>query len=379
MEQVECVVVGAGVIGLAVARALAQAGREVLVLEAASAIGTGVSARSSEVIHAGIYYPTGSLKARLCVQGKTMLYDYCAQRSIGHQRCGKLLVATHTNQVAQLQLLLAQAKANGVHDLVLLDHSQALALEPELQCVAALYSPSTGTVDSHGLMMALQADLEAAGGLVVLNTTAAPVRMGLAGIELRTHDGTCLLARQVVNAAGLQAPAWAGKLAGLDPLHVPQAYFTKGNYFSLSGRVPFRHLIYPVPQPGGLGVHLTLDLAGQARFGPDVQWVDSADDLAVDAAQVGVFEAQVRQYWPGLPDGALVPAYAGIRPKISAPGQAACDFLIQGPAVHGVDGLVNLFGMESPGLTSALAIAEHVQSLLRLAPGQLSPAAKPGA
>ena len=379
MEQVECVVVGAGVIGLAVARALAQAGREVLVLEAANAIGTGISARSSEVIHAGIYYPTGSLKARLCVQGKALLYDYCAQRGIGHQRCGKLIVATHANQVAQLQILLAQAKANGVHDLVLLDRAQALALEPELQCVAALYSPSTGTVDSHGLMLALQADLESAGGLVVLNTTAAPVRMGPAGIELRTHDGTSLLARQVVNAAGLQAPAWAGKLAGLDPLHVPQAYFAKGNYFGLSGRVPFRHLIYPVPQPGGLGVHLTLDLAGQARFGPDVQWVDSADDLVVDAAQAGVFEAQVRQYWPGLPAGALVPAYAGIRPKISAPGQAACDFLIQGPAVHGVDGLVNLFGMESPGLTSSLAIAEHVQSLLRLAPGQLSPAARPGA
>jgi L-2-hydroxyglutarate oxidase LhgO len=379
MEQVECVVVGAGVIGLAVARALAQAGREVLVLEAANAIGTGISARSSEVIHAGIYYSTHSLKARLCVQGKALLYDYCAQRGIGHQRCGKLIVATHTNQVAQLQILLAQAKANGVHDLVLLDRAQALALEPELQCVAALYSPSTGTVDSHGLMLALQADLENAGGLVVFNTTAAPVRMGPAGIELRTHDGTALLARQVVNAAGLQAPAWAGKLAGLDPQHVPQAYFAKGNYFGLSGRVPFRHLIYPVPQPGGLGVHLTLDLAGQARFGPDVQWVDSADDLAVDAAQARVFEAQVRQYWPGLPAGALVPAYAGIRPKISAPGQAACDFLIQGPAVHGVDGLVNLFGMESPGLTSSLAIAEHVQSLLRLAPGQLSPAATPGA
>jgi L-2-hydroxyglutarate oxidase LhgO len=368
MEQVECVVIGAGVIGLAVARALAQTGLEVMVLEAASAIGTGVSARSSEVIHAGIYYPTGSLKARLCVQGKALLYDYCAQRSIGHQRCGKLIVATHTNQMAQLQLLLAQAKANGVNDLVLLDRSQALALEPELQCEAALYSPSTGTVDSYGLMLALQADLEASGGLVVLQTEAAPVRHGPAGIELLTQDGTRLLAQQVVNAAGLQAPVLARRLEGLDPRHVPTPYFAKGHYFSLQGRSPFSRLIYPVPQPGGLGVHLTLDLAGQARFGPDVQWVDSPDDLTVDVSRAAAFEAQVRQYWPALPANALVPAYAGIRPKISAPGQAACDFLIQGPAEHGIPGLVNLFGMESPGLTSSLAIAEYVRNVLGLAP-----------
>ena len=360
MDQVECVVIGAGVVGLAVARALALAGREVMVLEAASGIGTGISSRNSEVIHAGIYYATGTLKARLCVQGRALLYDYCAGRGVGFARCGKLLVATEASQLPQLQGIVAQAARNGVDDLALLDAAQARALEPQLSCLAAIHSPSTGIVDSHGLMLALQGDIEHAGGMVVLNSALARATCASAGIELLMRDGTRLRARRVVNAAGLQAPALARCFDGLDSRHVPPACFAKGNYFTLSGRAPFTRLIYPVPQAAGLGVHLTLDLGGQAKFGPDVQWVDSADDLTVDPRRGEGFYAEVRKYWPGLPDGALVPGYAGIRPKIHAPQQPACDFLIQGPREHGVPGLVNLFGIESPGLTSSLAIAEHV-------------------
>ncbi len=360
MDQLECVVIGAGVVGLAVARALALAGREVMVLEAAPAIGTGISSRNSEVIHAGIYYAPGSLKARLCVQGRDLLYDYCTARGIGFSRCGKLLVATDASQLPQLQGIVAQAARNGVGDLVLLDAAQAQALEPHLSCLAAIHSPSTGIVDSHGLMLALQGDIEHAGGLVVLNSALACADCSDRGIDLRMADGTELHASRVVNAAGLQAPALARCFDGLDARHVPKAYFAKGNYFTLAGRAPFAHLIYPVPQAAGLGVHLTLDLGGQAKFGPDVQWVDSANDLTVDARRGDAFYAEVRKYWPGLPDGSLVPGYAGIRPKIHAPDQPACDFLIQGPREHGVVGLVNLFGIESPGLTSSLALAEHV-------------------
>ncbi len=360
MDQVECVVIGAGVVGLAVARALALVGHEVMVLEAGAAIGTGISSRNSEVIHAGIYYAPGSLKARLCVQGRGLLYDYCAERGIGFARCGKLLVATDASQLPQLQGIVAQAARNGVTDLVLLDAAQARALEPQLSCLAAIHSPSTGIVDSHGLMLALQGDIENARGMVVLNAPLQAAVCSGATMDLSMADGTQLRARIVVNAAGLQAPALARRFEGLDPRHVPQAYFAKGNYFTLSGRAPFRHLIYPVPQAAGLGVHLTLDLGGQAKFGPDVQWVDSADDLTVDARRGEAFYAEVRKYWPGLADGALVPGYAGIRPKIHAPQQAACDFLIQGPRAHGVPGLVNLFGIESPGLTSSLAIADDV-------------------
>jgi len=360
MDQVECVVIGAGVVGLAVARALALAGHEVMVLEAAAAIGTGISSRNSEVIHAGIYYAPGSLKARLCVQGRGLLYDYCAERGIGFARCGKLLVATDASQLPQLQGIVAQAARNGVTDLVLLDAAQARALEPHLSCLAAIHSPSTGIVDSHALMLALQGDVEHAGGMVVLNSPLRGAVCSGATMDLSMADGTELRTSRVVNAAGLQAPALARCFEGLDPRHVPQAYFAKGNYFTLSGRAPFRHLIYPVPQAAGLGVHLTLDLGGQAKFGPDVQWVDCADDLTVDAGRGDGFYAEVRKYWPGLADGALVPGYAGIRPKIHAPQQAACDFLIQGPRAHDVPGLVNLFGIESPGLTSSLAIAEHV-------------------
>lgn len=364
MDQMDCVVIGAGVVGLAVARALALQGREVMVLEAADAIGTGTSSRNSEVIHAGIYYAEGSLKARLCVQGKALLYAYCAERGIGFSRCGKLIVATSEAQVAQLHVMMAKAAANGVHDLVLLSRTEVQALEPQLECVAALHSPSTGIVDSHGLMLALQGDLENAGGLVVLNSPLVRAECGPGTIALVAEDGTELQARTVVNAAGLQAQALASRFGGLAAHHVPPSYFAKGSYFTLAGRSPFARLIYPVPEAAGLGVHLTIDLGGQAKFGPDVQWVDSSDDLVVDPARGDAFYAEVRKYWPALQEGTLIPGYAGIRPKIQGPGEPARDFLIQGPAVHGVAGLVNLFGMESPGLTSALAIGEHVRRLL---------------
>ncbi len=364
MDQVDCVVIGAGVVGLAVARALAVAGREVIVLEAADAIGTGTSSRNSEVIHAGIYYARGSLKARLCVQGKALLYDYCESRGIGHRRCGKLIVATSEAQVAQLAGIIAKAAANGVNDLVLLSRQDALALEQQLDCVAAVHSPSTGIVDSHALMLALQGDLEGAGGLIVLNTPLAHVEIKQYAINIIANDGTGLQAKTVVNAAGLNAVALARRFAGLDPTSIPHAYFAKGNYFTLAGRSPFNRLIYPVPEAAGLGVHLTIDLGGQAKFGPDVQWVDSMEDLVVDPARGDAFYSEVRKYWPALKDGSLNPGYAGIRPKINAPQEVARDFVIQGPADHGVEGLVNLFGIESPGLTSSLAIGDHVARLL---------------
>lgn len=364
MEQVDAVVVGAGVVGLAVARELALAGREVLVLEAAEAIGTQTSARNSEVIHAGLYYPQGSLKAGLCVRGRQMLYAYCVERGIAHRRCGKLIVATSQEQLPQLQAILDKAAANGVHDLVLLTREQARALEPALECVAAVHSPSTGIVDSHGLMLALQGDLENAGGLVAFHSVLDSARVTPQGIELRARDGTQLCARTVVNAAGVHAPTLARRFEGLDPAHIPGEYYAKGNYFTLAGRSPFQRLIYPVPEAAGLGVHLTIDLGGQAKFGPDVQWVKTPDDLVVDPRRGEGFYAEVRRYWPSLPDGALQPAYAGIRPKISGPGEVARDFMIEGPATHGVPGLVNLFGIESPGLTSSLAIADRVVDLL---------------
>jgi L-2-hydroxyglutarate oxidase LhgO len=358
------VVRGAGGGGLAAARALALAGREVLVLEGSEAIGTQTSSRNSEVIHAGIYYSQGSLKARLCVQGKQMLYDYCAERGIGHRRCGKLLVATSEAQVAALQGIIAKAAANGVNDLVLLTRDEARAMEPALECVAAIYSPSTGIIDSHGLMLALQGDLENAGGMLAFNSPLARARVEADGIELFAQDGTELKARSVVNAAGLYAPLLARQFDGLAAQHVPPAYFCKGNYFTLAGRSPFSRLIYPVPEAAGLGVHLTIDLGQQAKFGPDVQWVERPDDLVVDPARGDAFYAEVRKYWPALADGALQPGYAGMRPKINAPHEAARDFLIQGPQDHGVPGLVNLFGIESPGLTSSLAIGAHVAALL---------------
>jgi L-2-hydroxyglutarate oxidase LhgO len=363
-EPVDCVVIGAGVVGLSVARALALSGRDVLVLEACSAIGTQTSSRNSEVIHAGMYYPVGSLKARLCLRGNALLYNYCAQRGIAHRRCGKFIVATAPVQLGQLETLRVRAVAHGITDLVLLNRTQARAAEPNLECAGALHSPSTGIIDSHGLMLSLLADLERAGGVLALNSALDRAEYARGAIELIASDGTRLSAKSVVNAAGLQAPALARRFAGLDSRNVPHAYFAKGNYFSLAGRSPFTRLIYPVPEAAGLGVHLTLDLGGQARFGPDVQWVDSPDDTQVQAERGDVFYAEVRKYWPALPDGALQPAYAGIRPKISGPDETARDFCIQGPNDHGVPGLVNLFGIESPGLTSCLAIGEYVEKLL---------------
>jgi L-2-hydroxyglutarate oxidase LhgO len=364
MDEFDCAVIGAGVVGLAVARALALAGREVIVLEAEGAIGTGTSSRNSEVIHAGIYYPEGSLKARLCVEGKQLLYEYLAQRELPHRRCGKLIVATMPEQVPELRLIAAKAAANGVHDLLMLTREQARAMEPQLECVAALHSPSTGIVDSHALMLSLQGDLESAGGVLALKSPVARAQCGEGAIVLLAEDGTALRCRSVVNASGLGAPALARRFEGLPARAVPPAHFAKGNYFTLAGRAPFNRLIYPVPEAAGLGVHLTLDLGGQAKFGPDVEWVDSPDDLMVDPRRGERFYAEVRKYWPALADGALVPGYAGIRPKISGPREPARDFLIEGPAAHGVAGLVNLFGIESPGLTSSLAIGRRVAALL---------------
>ena len=364
MEQVDAVVIGAGVVGLAVARSLALAGQEVMVLESENAIGTGTSARNSEVIHAGIYYPAGSLKARLCVQGKQMLYAYCAERGVSHRQLGKLIVATSPEQVQALDGIMHKAAANGVHDLQKLSAAEAIALEPALACEAALLSPSSGVVDSHGFMLALQGDMENAGGLLALLSPVQHIglRQGTASHPMRvqTQDGTELACRVLVNAAGLSAVPMARAMAGLNPDLLPKAHYAKGNYFTLAGKAPFSRLIYPVPEAAGLGVHLTLDLGGQAKFGPDVQWVSDSTDLQVDPSRGDAFYAEVRKYWPGLADGALLPGYAGIRPKISGPTEAAADFLIQGPAEHGVPGLVNLLGIESPGLTSSLAIAEEV-------------------
>lgn len=368
MDSVDCVVVGAGVVGLAVARALALQGREVLVVEAEGAFGTLTSARNSEVIHAGIYYPAGSLKAALCVQGRQLLYAYCASRGIAHRRCGKLIVATTDGQASDLLRIRGAAEVNGVDDLQWLDADAAMAIEPALRCTAALLSPSTGIIDGHALMLSLLGDMENTGGTLALHTRLQSARCTERGLALTMADGTQLMARSLVNAAGYAAPAVAGCIDGLSRVHIPVAHFAKGNYFALSGRAPFSHLIYPVPEAAGLGVHLTLDLGGQAKFGPDVQWVDSPLDLEVDPQRGQGFYAEVRKYWPALPDGALIPAYAGIRPKISGPGETAADFVLQGPMVHGVAGLVNLFGIESPGLTSCLAIAERVASMLDGAP-----------
>lgn len=374
MERVECVVVGAGVVGLAVARRLARAGREVIVLEAADAIGTGTSSRNSEVIHAGIYYPTGSLRARLCVPGRDALYDYCAAHGVEHRRTGKLIVATEEAQLPKLAAIRAQAAANGVADLTEIDAATAMRWEPNLRTVGALLSPSTGIIDSHGLMLALLGDAEEAGAMLALQSPLLRSHRTAAGFELEVGgaEPMRLACSTLVNAAGLGAWAVARGLEGLEAAHVPPRVLAKGSYYALAaGRSPFSRLVYPVPVEGGLGVHLTLDLAGQARFGPDVEWLgDVADpiDYAVDPARADSFYGAVRAYWPGLPDHALVPAYSGVRPKLSGPGQPQADFLIQGPGSHGVEGLVNLFGIESPGLTSCLAIADAVAAELGEAP-----------
>lgn len=363
-ERIDCAVIGAGVVGLAVARALALAGREVLVLEAADAIGTVTSSRNSEVIHAGLYYPTGSLKARLCVAGNRMLRAYCTDHGVDFRMVGKLIVATDAAEQAKLESLRATGEANGV-PLEWLTAAQARALEPELSCIRALSSPTTGIIDSHGLMLALLADAEAGGAMLALRT---PVVGGVArdgGILLRTGGGEPMeiACRAVVNCAGFEAQPLARAIDGIPPHSVPARHLCKGNYFSLSGRSPFARLIYPVPTPASLGCHYTLDWDGRGRFGPDVEWVDGID-YAVDPRRADSFYADIRRYWPGLPDGALQPAYSGIRPKIQAPGEPAHDFVVQGPAAHGVPGYVGLYGIESPGLTSCLAIADLVREIL---------------
>jgi L-2-hydroxyglutarate oxidase LhgO len=369
MDQVDTLVIGAGAVGLAVGSALAKSGRETIVVEAQSAIGQGVSSRNSEVIHAGLYYPTGSLKAQLCVRGKELLYALCASRGVEHRRCGKLVVATDDGEAAALKVLQERATANGV-PVQWLDAAEAKRLEPALRCTAALLSPTTGIVDSHGFMLALQGDLEHAGGMVALGSPVDSAVLGRGGEPhvVRLADGSEVAAREVVNAASLHACALARRFQGLEPAFVPQEYFAKGNYYSLAGKAPFRHLVYPAPADAWLGVHLTLDLGGQAKFGPDLEWLDVRTpqeiDYTVDPRRSDGFYAEVRRYWPALPDGVLQPSYSGVRPKIHGPRDKAPDFRIDGPALHGVRGLVNLFGIESPGLTSALAIAEHVGGLL---------------
>ena len=371
MDRVDAVVIGAGVVGLAVARALAQRGLETVVLERADAIGTETSSRNSEVIHAGLYYPTASLKASLCVQGREQLYALCESHGVEHRRCGKLVVARGDAQCRKLAQIEAQAHANGVVDLRRLDAAQARTLEPALVADEALWSPSTGIVDSHGLMLALQGDLEAAGGAVALRSPVQALRCGGSSheVDVGGESPTTLATRLVVNAAGLWAPSVAACTEGLTAHHVPRAHYAKGSYYALAGRSPFTRLVYPVPEDGGLGVHLTLDLAGQARFGPDVEWIAPASpqaiDYRVDPARAGAFYAAIRAYWPELPDGALQPSYSGVRPKLRGTGEPASDFVLQGPSEHGVPGLVNLFGIESPGLTASLAIADEVAGLLR--------------
>jgi L-2-hydroxyglutarate oxidase LhgO len=370
-DSTDTVVIGAGVVGLAIARALALGGREVIVLEKNATIGEETSARNSEVIHAGLYYPRGSLKARLCVEGKERLYEYCESKQVPYRRCGKLLVATQGAQLGKLDGVRASAAANGVTDLEPLSAADVLGLEPHVRAVAGLWSPSTGIVDSHAFMLALRGDLEAAGGAIATHArcTAAITDGPWAKLECTTADGPFTLdARTVVNAAGLHATRLAHRL-GAPAAAIPRPYFAKGNYFTCAGRSPFTHLVYPLPEDGGLGVHATLDLAGRVRFGPDVEWLGAdldpeSFDYAVDARRGDAFYGAIRTYWPALPDAGLTPAYAGIRPKISGPKEPAADFAIESFGDTSTARFVHLFGVESPGLTSALAIAAEVESML---------------
>ncbi len=364
MDRVDAVVIGAGLVGLAVARALAIAGREVVILESEDAIGTHTSSRNSEVIHAGIYYPRGSLKARACVEGRELLYAYCAERGVPHRRCGKLIVATNAAQVEELEGIRQKAHLNGVTDVVRLTSARARAMEPELQCVSALHSPSTGIVDSHALMLSYLRDAERAGAMLALKSPLAKCVARTSGFELHVAGAEPILAEQVVNSAGLHAPSLARRIEGYPGKLAPSELYAKGNYYALARRAPFSRLVYPVPEPGGLGVHVTLDLGGHARFGPDVEWVDRID-YTVDPRRADQFYAAIRRYWPGLPDDSLEPGYAGIRPKISGKDAPAADFVVQGPRAHGVPGLVNLFGIESPGLTASLPLADAVLEELR--------------
>ncbi len=362
LERCDCVVVGAGVVGLAVARELAIAGRDVLVLEAAETFGTGISSRNSEVVHAGLYYPFGSLKARLCRRGRDLLYRYLEEHGIEHLRCGKLVVATDAEEIEMLRGIEQRAIANGVDDLRWLSGNEARALEPEVRCLAALHSPSTGIFDSHRYMLSLKGEAEMHGAAFAFRAKVDGGAVRADGIALSVANNGAeigLSCRTVVNCAGLGAQSLALSIRGLAPETVPPLHYSKGSYFSLAGRQPFAMLVYPPPDHASVGLHYTRDLAGRGRFGPDAQWVD-AIDYDVEADRAGLFYASIRRYWPGLPDGSLHPDYAGIRPKIQSPNEPPRDFVIQGPETHGVSGLFNLYGIESPGLTASLAIAEHV-------------------
>ncbi|WOF74549.1 NAD(P)/FAD-dependent oxidoreductase [Parvibaculaceae bacterium PLY_AMNH_Bact1] len=366
MDQLDCVVIGAGVVGLAIARALALQGREVVVLEKAKLIGSETSSHNSEVIHAGIYYAAESLKARFCVEGRKRLYPFMEERGIEHKKCGKLIVATNAAQIAELGDIKKRAERNGVDDLRFVEKTELAQMEPALRAEAALLSPSTGILDGHGLMLAYQGDMEDRGGAIAFGSSVDTMEAQDDGIILNISGDTKMVikAKTVANSAGFSAPLLAANTKGLTPAHQPTAYYAKGNYFTLAGRVPFSKLIYPVPEKAGLGVHLTLDLGGQARFGPDVEWVDTPD-YAVDPKRGESFYEAIRNYWPDLKDGSLQPGYAGIRPKLQAPGEPAHDFRIDGPSTHGLPGLVNLFGIESPGLTASLAIGDYVADQLR--------------
>jgi L-2-hydroxyglutarate oxidase LhgO len=365
-EEVDCAVIGAGAVGLAVARAMAQAGHEVILLESEPTIGTGTSSRNSEVIHAGIYYPPGSLKARLCVEGSRRLRAYVASHKIAHKIMGKIIVAYGPDEEKSLANVFKCGITNGVEGLAMIDGDAAHALEPQVRCTAAINSPFTGIFDTHGYMLALLGEAEAAGAMLAVN---APVVGGEAngnGIALDVGGAQPmrLRCRRVVNSAGLGAQKVAAAIAGLPSQTVPPQRLCKGNYFWMSGRSPFTRLVYPVPGSASLGLHFTLDLAGQARFGPDVEWVER-ETYDVDAGRAGQFYQAIRAYWPGLPDDSLRPAYSGIRPKIHGPGMPQPDFRIDGPAEHGIPGLVNLFGIESPGLTSSMPIADRVVEMLQ--------------
>lgn len=365
-EKIECAVIGAGVVGLAVARSLALAGREVVVVEAESAFGTHTSSRNSEVIHAGIYYATGSLKARLCVAGKPMLYRYCEEHGVRHRRVGKLIVATDEGEIAGLKKYQAQAQVNGVTDLRFLDRRELRELEPEVACVAGVLSPSTGIIDSHGLMLACLGEAEEHGASIAFASPVLSGKVEDGGIVLDVGgaEPVALRCDIVVNSAGLNAQAVARSIAGVPAGSVPPTYYAIGHYYTLAGKAPFRRLIYPVARRDWLGVHVTIDLEGQVRFGPDFAWIDRVD-YRFDTSREAAFYAAIRRYYPGLKDGALQPGYTGIRPRITGPGEPAQDFVIQGPREHGVAGLVNLYGIESPGLTASLAIADYVTELLK--------------
>jgi L-2-hydroxyglutarate oxidase LhgO len=366
-DRIDALVIGAGVIGLAVARELALAGHEVIVIDAAEGIGTGASSRNSEVVHAGLYYATGSLKARLCVQGREALMRYCAERGIAQRRCGKLVVAVEDGELPGLEALHHQAVANGVADATMIDGAAARALEPALRAMAALHSPSTGIIDSHAFMLSLQGDAQDAGAAFAFRSPFDGATVTGDGFDLRIggRQPMRLSARRLINAAGLSASSVAARIEGLAAQHVPPTRLCRGRYFALTRRAPFSRLVYPMHNRAGLGIHFTLDLGGQGRFGPDVDWLPegAAASYGVDASRADAFKRDIRRYWPALPDDALAPAYSGIRPKLVGPGEPAADFRIDGAELHGVPGLVNLFGIESPGLTASLAIADHVLSV----------------